>query len=408
MSNTLLTIGMITNEALMVLENELTFTRNINREYDDKFGQEGAKIGTTVNARLPVRYVYASGQGLVLQDATETQVPVTLTTQYQRAFTFSSADLKLSVDRFSDRFVKPAIASMANQIDNDGLRQYLNIYNAVGTPGTVPSATSVYLDAGVKLSNGACPLDSRCLVINPQMQATAVDTVKGLFNPQANISDYTRKGMVARMFLGLDWYMDQNVVAHTSGAYGGTPLINGAMSNVSSLTTDGWTASAAILKRGDIITIGTSATSSDAVQGVNPQSREATGQLQQFVVTADVTADGSGNATIPISPALTISGAFQTVNQAAANNTPINVFGAASTVSPQGLAFHPDAFTFVNADLPLPGGVDMASRKASKLAGLSIRLVRAYDINTDRFPTRLDLLGGWATLRPELACRVAS
>lgn len=401
MADTLLNIGMITNESLMVLVNELTFTRQVNREYDDQFGRAGAKIGTTLNVRKPIKSLPTTGQGIQLQDTVETQVPVVLTTQYQRAFTFSSSDLKLKIDRFSDRILKPHVASMANQIDFDGLALYKDVYNAVGTPGTTPSTTGTYLDAHVKLDNEACPQDSRCLVINPQMMATAVDTVKGLFNPQAQIGDYTRKGMVAKQFLRADWYMDQNVRSHTSGAYGGTPLINGAQSNVSSLTTDGWTASAAILKRGDVLTI-------DNVYAINPQNYSSTGQLRQFVVTADVTADGSGNATIPISPSLvSVSGVSQTVNAAAANNAAINVFGAASTVSPQGLVFHPDAFTFACADLELPDGVDMAERKASKLAGISIRLIRAYDINTDRWPLRMDVLGGWATLRPELACRIA-
>ncbi len=410
MANTLLTIAMITREAYRILVNNIVFTSRVNREYDDRFAQEGAKIGTVVNVRLPVRYVYTQGQGLQLQDATETSVPVALTTQYQRAFVFTSADLALSIDDFGKRFVKPAIASMANQIDGDGLALWNTVYQQVGTPGTVPNDTLTYLNANVQLDDAAAPVDGeRCFIINPRMQATIVNTVKGLFNPQAIISEQTRKGEMAREFLGGDWYMDQNVATYTTGPLGGTPLANAAIAQTgASIVTDAWTSAIAKrLSKGDIVTFGTLGTS-NAVDMVGPQSRADTGKLQQFVVTADVSSDGSGNATIPISPAIVTSGPFQNVTQGVVDEAPVNTYAATSTLSPQGLLFHKDAFTFVNADLPLPNGVDMRDRASSKYAGLSIRLIRDYDINTDRFPLRLDLLGGWATIYPQLACRVSS
>jgi hypothetical protein len=199
---------------------------------------------------------------------------------------------------------------------------------------------------------------------------------------------------------GFDWYMDQNCPTHTVGAWIGAPLVNGVQTG-SSLITDGWTGSVTgLLKKGDIFTI-------TGVYKVNPQSRQSTGSLMQFLVTQDVDST-SGNATIPIYPAIIPGGQFQNVDSAPADNAPITVLGAASTVSPQGLAFHQDAFTLACADLPLPRGVDMAARVSDKQLGLSIRMVRAYDISLDRFPCRLDVLVGWAALRPELACRIAS
>ena len=140
MSNTLLTIGMITRETLRVLENELTFTRQINRSYDDQFAKAGAKIGNVLNVRLPVRFSYSQGQGLVLQDLTESSVPVTLNIQYQRSFAITSSDLALSVDDFRKRFIEKAMKSMANQIDSEGLKLYKTVNNEVGTPGTVPNS----------------------------------------------------------------------------------------------------------------------------------------------------------------------------------------------------------------------------------------------------------------------------
>lgn len=401
MANTLLTISMITREILMILSNNLTFTNEVDRQFDDKFAISGAKIGETLNIRIPVSWSNTQGQGIVLQDVTETSTPLTLSTQYQRSFQFSAADLTLSIDDFAKRYLKTAIISMANQIDFDGLSQYKNVYQNVGIPGFVPNALLTYLDAGVALDNAACPVDDdRSIVINPLMQATIVDALKGLFQESSEISRQYRKGKMGTS-IGFEWYMDQNVNVHTVGAQGGTPLVNGANQTGSSLITDGWTAATAILKRGDIFTIG-------GVNMVNPQNKQDVGALQQFVVTADQTSSGGGADTIPISPAIVTTGAYQNVTVSPADNAVITVFGAGGVTSPQGLAFHEQAFTFACADLQMPGGVDMGERMSDKQLGLSVRVVRAYDINTDRFPCRCDLLGGWATIRPQLACRISS
>lgn len=401
-ANTLLTISMITKEALRILENNLAFTKRVNRQYDDKFAIEGAKIGYVVNARKPVRYVVTTGQALSIQDATETQVPVALTTQDHVDFQFSSADLALSVDDFKDRFLQPAVAALANKIDYAGLSLYNQVASAVGTPGTVPNTLLTYLLAGVALDNNAAPMDdNRYIVITPKMQAYIVDALKGLFQQASAISDQYVKGTMGRAS-GFQWAMDQNCPTHTVGPLGGTPLVNTAGQTGASLITDGWTAAAASrLKLGDVFTIA-------GVFGVNPQSRQSTGDLQQFVATADTASDGSGNATIPIYPPITISGAYQTVDSTPADNAAITVLGAANTATPQGMAFHRDAFTLVTADLPVPKGVDMGSRVSDKQLGISLRIVRAYDINTDQWPCRIDVLYGWASLRPELACRIAA
>lgn len=400
MPNALLTIGMITRESLRVLENNLTFAKKVNRQYDDRFGVDGAKIGTVLNVRKPPQYLGRTGQALSIEDATETQVPVTLNTQFGVDIQFSSQDLALSIDDFRDRFIKPAIATVANRIDRDGLLLHQQVWNSVGTPGTTPNAILTYLLAGVKMDDDATPMDGlRCVVITPLMQATIVDALKGLFQQAAEIAEQYRKGMMGTA-AGFEWYMDQNVSTHTVGPLGGTPLVNGASQTGASIVTDAWTSSAANrLLRGDVIQFA-------GVNHVNPQSRQSNGVLQDFVVTADVDSDSSGNATIPIDPPLTTSGAFQTVTGSPANNAAITINGAANTVTPQGMAFHRDAFTLASADLPLPRGVDMAAQVSDKQLGLSIRMVRAYDINQDQFPCRLDILYGWAALRPELACRV--
>jgi len=400
--NTLLTISMITREALRILENNLAFTKRINRQYDDKFAIEGAKIGYVVNARKPVKYIVSTGQALQLQDSTETQVPVSLTTQDHVDFQFSSADLKLSVDDFGDRFIQPAVSALANKIDYNGLQLYKQVYNSVSTadltPPVTPIATPtqllVYLLAGVMLDNNAAPMDEqRHLVITPKMQAYIVDALKTLFQQSNAISSQYMKGQMGTA-AGFQWSMDQNCPTHVSGIYTTTGTVAAGLSGASIAST-GWTGAA--LKAGDIVTFA-------GVFSVNPQSRQSTGQLQQFTLTA-----GTGSATAPtltISPPIIATGPLQNVSNATTAGAVSVLTPAAGSSNPLGLAFHRDAFTLVTADLPVPKGTDMASRVSDKQLGISLRIVRDYDITTDQFPCRIDVLYGWATLRPELACRV--
>lgn len=402
--NTLLTDSKITMEALMVLENKLTFTKFVRRDLDDYYGKT-PKIGAVLNVRKPPRYVGRVGQALQLEDATETSVPVTLNVQRGVDIAFTSQDLKLSIDDFSDRFLYPGIANVANNVDFDGMSQYLNVYNEIGTPGTVPNQLLTYLQAGQRLDEEACPRDDdRALVISPAMQATIVDALKGLFQDADSIAEQYKRGTMGRT-IGFKWSMDQNTRVQTVGQYSGSPTVNGAGQTGSSIVTQSWPNSQTVLKQGDVITFA-------GVNAVNPQNRQSTGSLRQFVVTADVVSSGAGAATIPIAGpgglGIITSGPFQTVTASPANSAAIVVSGASQTSSPRGLAFHKQAFVLAVCPLPQPNGVDFAKTKSDKQLGLSIRLIRAYDINQDRFPCRSDILYGWATLYPELACRVAS
>ena len=387
----------------MVLENNLTFAKFVNREYDKTFkGFGGAKIGTTLNVRKPVRFIGRTGQAINLENLVETQVPVTLTTQFGVDFEVTSTQMTLQIDEFSNRFIKPAVAKIANQIDSDGLALASTaIYNAVGTPGTTPSTLQTYLSAGALLDKTATPRDGqRSVVINPDGQATIVGALSGLFNDTVEVSKQYKTGTMG-LTGGLKWSMDQNVANHTVGPLGGTPAVNGASQTGASLITNGWTAAAAPrLNQGDIFTIA-------GVFGVNPQSYQSTGSLQQFVVTANVSSDGTGAATIPISPAIVTSGSSQTVTASPAGGALITVLGAANTVTPQNIAFHKDAFTLACADLDLPkAGIIEGARYSDDQLGMSIRYISAYDVTNDLWISRFDVLYGWAVLRPELACRI--
>jgi P22 coat protein - gene protein 5 len=413
-ANTNLTISKITFEALMVLENMLGFTGKVNRQYDDQFAVAGAKIGDVLNVRKPVRYTVSTGQALDLQDVKETSVPVKLDTQNHVDFQFSSQDLALTIDNFRSRYLMPAVAALANKIDWNGLQLYKQVWNHVGTPGTVPNSLLTYLQATAKLNHNACPKDGmRHCVVGPTMEVTLTNALLAYFNPVRAIADQFRTGEMGEA-AGLKFQMDQNLATHTIGNAVGTPVTNGTTADgATSIVTDGWTNSSSTtnLKKGDVVSI-------TDVYAVNPQSRESTGQLMQFVVTQDIS-DTGGAITIPISPTIHLAGPEQNCYCATVpipsekailvmDTAQAGLAGIAGDATPQGLAFHRDAFTLACADLPLPGGTDMAARASDKQLGLSIRIVRQYDISTDQWPCRLDILYGWAALRPELACRISS
>ena len=412
MANNLLTISMITNEALMVLENELTFSSEIDRSYDDQFALTGAKIGNTLNVRRPGRFIGTSGPALNVEDFNETSVPVTLSTQFHVDTQFTTQDLALSLDMFSDRVLKPAVAAIANKIDFDGLTMAKNsTANIVGTAGTPPTGLITYLTAAAYLDSEGAPRDGRrSCIVEPFTGATIVDSLKGLFVPSDVIGKQYQKGMMGRDSAGMNWKMDQNVVAQTFGSYSGKTITANTASSFGIST--GWaqtstvtltSSSSLTLNQGDVIQFAN-------VYAVNPQNRQAYGsnKLRNFVVTA-TTVVGTGGTQVTVSPAIITGGQFQnvtvTATSATATVTPFNNTGA---VSPQNIVMHRNAFTLATADLELPDGVHFAGRASDKDLGLSIRVVRQYTINNDSIPTRLDVLYGWAPLYPELACRVAS
>jgi len=410
MSNNLLTISKITNEALMVLENELTFTSEVDRNYDDQFAVVGAKIGNTVNVRRPGRFIGTTGPALNVEDFNETSVPVTLSTQFHVDTQFTTQDLALSLDMFSDRVLKPAVAAIANKIDRDGqVMAVANTANIVGTAGVAPTDLITFLTAGAYLDSEAAPRDGRrSVVIEPFAGATIVNNLKGLFNPQTTISEQYRKGLMGRDSAGMNWYTDQNVVSQTFGSFAGTATCN--TTTGAGFLTSGWASTSTItltatgtvaLNAGDTFTI-------DGVYGANPQNRQSYGKLRNFVVKTAVTGT-DGTMQVVVSPAVISAGQFQNVVISPAGSTKtVNFFNKTGTVSPQNILMHRNAFTLAVADLELPEGVHFAGRASDKELGLSMRVVRQYTINNDSIPTRLDVLYGWAPLYPELACRIAS
>lgn len=401
MANTILTPSMIAKEALMAFKNKLGFTNAVDKQYSDEFAQKGAKIGSSITIRKPPRFTVSSGPALSVQDVVEESTSLSLSSQKHVDFKFSSQELTLSIDRFRERYLDNAMVALANQVDMDGLQLAAqSVSNSVGTPGTTPATATVYLQAQQKLNEMACPQDSkRSIFINPAANTTIVDALKGLFQSGDRIAEQYESGMMG-LGLGAKWYLAQNIYTGTVGPLGGTPLVNGAGQTGATLSTKGWTAAAAArLNKGDVFTIA-------GVFAVNPITKQSTGALQQFVVTSAFSSDASGNGSVGIYPSIVTSGSTQTVTASPNDGAAITVVGAAAAVTPQNILCHKNAFTLGTADLQLPGGVDFAAIASDEESGLSIRVVRAYDINNDVFPCRLDILYGWAALRPEWACRI--
>jgi len=400
-ANSLLTIDMITRKALEILENNLVITRNINKQYDDSFAVEGAKIGSTLRIRLPDRALVTDGAALQVQDDNEQFTTLTVASQKHIGVNFTSAELTLSLDDFAERVLKPRVSQLAASVDLDVASAYRGIANSVGTPGTTPSTSLVMLQANQKMNEFAAPSSPRYLTVNPAANANLVEGMKGFFNPTDIISSQFKNGMMGTGILGFDEVnMSQSIRLHTTGSRAGTILVNGAVSTQGQATInlDGLTGATDTVTAGDVFTI-------NGVFAVNPQTRESTGSLQQFVVTAAQTAAGNALANMAIYPPIyTPASALATVSAFPADNAVVTFLGAASTSFPQNIAYHKNAITMATADLLLPQGVDMASRQVHN--GMSMRIVRQYDINNDRMPCRIDILYGFKTIRPEMACRV--
>ncbi len=402
MSNSLLTIDMITRKSLEILENNLVLTRNVNRQYDDSFAVQGAKIGSTLRIRLPDRALVTDGAALQVQDDNEQFTTLTVSTQKHIGMNFTTAELTMQLDDFADRVLKPRVSQLAASIDADVANAYKGIFASVGTPGTTPATSLVLLQAQQKLNEAAASMNPRYATVSPAANAGLVEGMKGLFNPTDTVSKQFKNGMMGTGVLGLDEInMSQSILQHTAGTRSltDTILVNGAVTTQgqTTLSIDGGTTTATVTV-GDVFTVA-------GVNAVNPQTRQSTGSLQQFVVTEANTASSGAWTSIKVLPAMYTSGnALATIDTFPADGAVVTFLGTASTQYPQNLIYHKDAITFATADLLLPQGVDMASRQVHN--GISLRIVRQYDINNDRMPCRIDVLYGYSVIRPAMACRL--
>ena len=400
MANSILTIDMITRKALEILENNLVLTRNVNRQYDDSFAVEGAKIGSTLRIRLPDRALVTDGAALQVQDDNEQFTTLTVSSQKHIGVNFTSAELTMQLDDFAERVLKPRISQLASSIDADVANSYKYIGNTVGTPGSTPSTSLVLLQAQQKLNENAAVMNPRYATVNPAANAGLVEGMKGLFNPTDTISKQFKNGMMGMGVLGFDEVnMSQSIKQFTTGSRSATGGTLSAAVTAEGATTIAVTGAGnnATIKLGDVFTV------ADCF-AVNPQTRESTGSLFQFVAAADVTLNGSGAGNITVAPMYSANHALATVDVLPQSGKAVVFVGAASSQYAQNLVYHKDAITFATADLLLPQGVDMAARAVHN--GISLRVVRQYDINNDRMPCRIDVLYGYSVIRPQMGVRL--
>lgn len=410
MSNTFITPSFVTKDAAVHFKNNLKLIGQFDRSYNDIFAGDNSldsKIGYTVNARKEQRWLVSEGQALVVQPILNQTVPITINHQFQVGMAWSSADDRLLVEDVQSRYTKPAGRSMANKWDVvAGAEVYKQVYNSAGTPGSVISDNDTYLEAVARL-RAAGASDELVAVLDPKSQAAIVGANMTLFGNRSKHDRDYENGTFSGAALGIDeWFWDPNLPTHTTGTFtSSTPAVAGAGQTGSTLSIDGMGTYA--LKAGDVFTI-------DGVYASNAISQADTGDLQQFVLSADVS--GSSTATLTFTPAIVTSGALQSVTNAPANDAAISFLGATGTVaatmaatrSKQSLMFNPKAFAFVMVDLPanLPGA--NSKRVSDKEAGISMRWVEQYSINSDQLPRRLDTLGGIAVIEPAFATRLWS
>jgi hypothetical protein len=400
MANTILSPTIITREALRILHANLNFIGSINRQYDKQFANEGAspsgKIGPTLTIRLPNQFTVSTGSTLAVQDVAEATTTLTVSTQKHVDTNFTVQDLTLSIDEFSARYLKPAMAALASAIEADALSMYKDVYNFVDNDGSVISFLN-YMQAGQKLNEMLAPDDgSRVALMSLTHNTKLTDALKGLFNPQAQLGNQYRKGKVAQDTAGFnDWYQNSLFTDHTTGtaAKVTTYTVNGPNQTGAAITVQ---TGATTFKKGDVVTLA-------GCNACHPETKADLGYLQQFTFTADY-AGGAGN--IAISPSIVTSGARQNVTASPTDTGAVVKLGAgASETLKQSLVYHPDAFTFVTADL-----IDVSkfgawgSRQVQD--GISMRIARQYDIVNDKIPCRIDVLYGFKTVRPQLAARI--
>jgi hypothetical protein len=400
MAQTLLTPTAVTREALRVLHQKLNFIGTINRQYDSQYAKEGAKIGSDLKIRLPNEYTVRTGKTIDVQDTAETSVTMTVATQKGVDLSFSSVERTMDIDDFSERYLVPAMSVLAANIESDAMSMYQQVYNEISDVGAAMTLADV-LNASKVLTDNLAPYDNRTLNLSTQMNVDLVTATSGLFNDQSKLAKNYREGRVASNSLGFQNIMENTLLPiHTTGSDDGTGdhLASGVVSG-GSVTTG--SEGAGTLAVGDIVTF-------DTVNAVHPETKADLGVLKQFVVTAAYSATAT---TLSVSPEPIATGAYQNISAAIANTDKINkvesdrstAIGASADYQ-IGMAYHKDAFAFATADLVKPEGVDFSSRQV--LDGISMRIVRAYDINNDQFPCRIDVLYGYKAIRPQLACRI--
>lgn len=389
MANSLLTPVTITREFQRILHQKLNFVGSINRDYDERYAKTGAKIGSDLKIRMPNQFTVTDGAVLNAQDVSEDSVTLQVTSRKHVGMNFSTQDLTLTIDDFSERYITPAATVLSAVVEADAMSMYKDIYQSVWNGGSAATYNKA-LDGRVILQRSLAPGNDRTASMDPLAMADIVKDTKTLFQDSSSLSKQYKEGYMGRA-AGFDWVENTLWGAHTRGDANGSYVCNTSTGITSGTATITLSAGSGTIKQGDVFTI-------VGVYSVHPETKASTGVLQQFVATAD------GTTSVSVSPTPITSGAKQNITiVSAGSGKTVTVAGTASTAVNTAMLYQKEAFAFATADLEMPGGVDFKAREV--VDGISMRLVRQYDINNDKLPCRIDILYGFKTIRPQFACR---
>ncbi|GAA0267253.1 hypothetical protein LNAOJCKE_2991 [Methylorubrum aminovorans] len=410
MPNSIITPAIVAKEACVILDNALVMANQVHRAHEEDYEKKvnGYKPGATVSIRKPAQFKARRGAQAQTQDVKEGTTAITVDQQVGVDFNFTSSDLTLKIGELSERVIKPALVQIVNAIDTDLMSLYSSVYNWVGTPGNVINTFAKLGAGGQRMDEMAVPGDARSAVLSPADQWALLGTQTGLYMQDA-AKDAYRMAKLGRIG-DFETFKSQNVPTLTTGARGGAPVVNGngqavvydgAVMNTYTQTLNINGASASVTgayRAGDVFTIA-------GVFAVNPVTKKSLPYLQQFVVTADANTDGTGAATLTISPQIIVSGAFQTVSAAPATGAALSFMGVANMNYSQSLAFHKNAFALCMVPMEKPpGAVDVGS---ANYKGISVRVIPYYDGTNDVSNWRLDVLYGFKAIDPRLATRIS-
>lgn len=404
MSNSLLSIDMVTKESLRVAHEKAIFAGTTYREYDDSYAKKGFKIGDTLRIRNPNQYTRRSGSRVMnVQDQSESSQSLTVGTQDGVDMSFNSAELALTIDEFSDRYLTPAVSMLVSAIDGDYLAAMTKAtYNVTGTAGTIVGTSGDISAIGLAraaIHRGLPPAgDDLSFQLDSVSMATIINGIKADLNPQKDTSKAFLDGYYGR-FAGADFYENERAYIHTNGTVGGSTSGSAAVTDGGSNITNDGTATVTV---GAVFTVA-------GVYQAHPETKKSTGQLQKFVITA-----APSGAQMTVSPSTYLSGAKQNVCKSDStalattdfNSQVLTFVGSSSTAYRHNLMYHREAFAFATADLPLYANENDCSRMSKD--GLSLRVWKGPDIRNDQLLMRVDMLYGYLAQRPAWASRVTN
>lgn len=401
--------GIVAKMAAGFLADHVQFVKSIDKaDASDFEGKNGYQAGDTVQINIPSQFTLGTTADITstIQDVVEKKVALTVNNQYNVPIAFTSAEIAtdFGMKSWAQRVLKPAMITLGNNIESDCLLQAKNaVGNLVGTAGSTVFDTDTILAAGQKIDEAGCAdYDNRFVLLNPAANRSAVNARKGLFQSSSAIADQYKNGYMG-MADGFTFLRNNLLATHTNGADVAVAVeatVLTPATGATQLGVDGVT-SGATIKKGSVFTIAD-------VYDVHPVTKDTLPTLKQFVVTADVTETASNQVTMSISPTIysAASGALQNVSALPADEAAVTFVGSASTGYAQNLAYHKSAFRFVSLPLIQPDGVDFVGQET--VDGITVRIVRAYDIKSDKMILRADVLWGMANVRPEWACRITA